>query len=257
MTFMLNANPQDVKNAIKKIAPAYRIEVMGFLTLDGKVTIPQNEMGLLEGVKWEDTEVDTSNIRDPLEIMPSARTLIILGKRLLDDSQDVYYQISDDYMASVEMLALDIAAERLTGWLKDNHYGAVGYTSYYLKGWAALAGLGWIGKSKLFVSKEHGPRLRLRGVLTDADLGEPHELLGDGTCGSCMECVMACPVGAIGPEEVDRKKCGACAMNHRRIAGKAYAYCTACTSSCPVGMEREITLRGHGDQAISKQQITP
>ena len=256
MTFVSNASPQDVKNAIKKIVPAYGIEVTGFLSLDGKVRIPQNEMGLLEGVKWEDSEVDTSNIRDPLEIMPSARTLIILGKRLLDDSHDVYYRISDDYMASVEMMALDIASEKLTAWLKQNGYEAAEYTSYYLKGWAVLAGLGWIGKSKLFVSMEHGPRLRLRGILTDADLGEPHEVLGDDSCGLCTECTTACPVGAIGAIEVDRKKCGACVLNHRKISGGAYEYCTACTASCPVGMKHKVAPHEHTVQAISRQQIT-
>ena len=257
MTFMPNASPKDVKSAIKRIAPAYGIEVTGFLALDGKITIPRNEMGLLEGVLWEDAEVDTSGIPDPLDLMPSARTLIILGKRLLDDSRDVYYRMSDDYIASVEMMALDIASEKISGSLRQSGYGAEEYTSFYLKGWAVLAGLGWIGKSKLFVSAEHGPRLRLKGILTDADLGETREVLSDAICGTCAECARACPVGAIGPEEVDRKKCAACALNHRRISDRVYAYCTACTASCPVGMQKDATLLELEGQAISRQQITP
>lgn len=243
-TFMPNASPQDAKSAIKRIAPAYGIEVTGFLALDGKVTIPRDEMGLLEGVKWEDAEVDTSGIPDPLDLMPSARTLVILGKSLLDDSRDVYYRMSDDYTASVEMMALDIASEKIVGWLKQNGYVAEEYASFYLKGWAVLAGLGWIGKSKLFVSTVYGPRLRLKGILTDADLGETHEVLGDGTCGTCTECARACPVGAIGPEEVDRKKCAACALNRRQISDRAYAYCTACTASCPVGAKKGAAPHG-------------
>ena len=265
MTFMLNAHPGDAKNPmknditndIKTIASAYNIEVVGFLNLDGTTIIPSGEMNLLKGVKWADTEVNTSNIQDPIDIMPSARTLVIMGKRLLDDSQDVYYQISENYVESVEMMALDIAVARLKERLKDKGYSAVEYTSYYLKGWAVLAGLGWIGKSRLFISREYGPRLRLRGILTDIALGESSEVLSDDNCGQCTECAKACPAGAIGSNGVNRKKCGACALNHRKISEKAYAYCTACTSSCPVGMKHKVVPHVHGNQAISKQRITP
>src|SRR5208337_783606 len=118
MTFMLNAHPEDakntmkndIKNDIKAIASAYNIEVVGYLNLDGTTTIPSGEMSLLKGVKWADTEVDTSHIQDPADIMPAAKTLVILGKRLMDDSRDVYYQISENYVESVEMMVLDIAA---------------------------------------------------------------------------------------------------------------------------------------------------
>lgn len=254
---MPNAHSQDTKNAIKNVTSTYGIEVIGFLKLDREVIIPADEMDLLKGVKWEDTEVDISNIQNPLDIMPSAKALIILGKRLLDDSQDIYYQISDEYTASVEMMVLDVAAAKLAEQLKKNGYDALEYTSYYLKVWAVLAGLGWIGKSRLFVSKEHGPRLRLRGILTDADMGELSEVLGDENCGRCVECAKACPVGAIGEDEVDRKKCGACLLNHRKISVCAYAYCTACTASCPVGMKIKVASHAHAGQAVSKQQITP
>ncbi len=257
MSFMPNAHSQDAKNAIKNVTSTYGIEVIGFLKLDSEVIIPADEMDLLKGVKWENSEVDVSNVQNPLDIMPSAKTMIILGKRLIDDSQDIYYQISDEYMASVEMMVLDVAAAKLAETLKKNGFEASEYTSYYLKVWAVLAGLGWIGKSRLFVSKDHGPRLRLRGILTDADMGELSEVLSDENCGECVECAKACPAGAIGAEEVDRKKCGACILNHRKVSGSSYAYCTACTASCPVGMKPKAAPHAHAGQAISKQQITP
>ncbi len=42
---------------------------------------------------------------------------------------------------------------------------------------ATRAGLGWIGKSALLITKEYGPAVRLGSVLTDADLetGTTHE----------------------------------------------------------------------------------
>jgi epoxyqueuosine reductase len=38
---------------------------------------------------------------------------------------------------------------------------------------AVLAGLGWIGKSALFVSPQYGPRVRLATILTDCPLPKP------------------------------------------------------------------------------------
>lgn len=232
---MHDARDGSIKEEVAAIAAKYGIEVVGFLELDGRARMPADEASLLEGVRWEDGEVDTSNIRDPADIMPSAKAMIILGKRLFDDRADIYYRASEGYSASVEMMLLEIAASRIVGALESRGAGAANYTSYYLKAFAVLAGLGWIGKSRMFVSKAHGPRLRLRGILTDADVGERHAVLPDTSCGACTDCMRACPVGAIREDDVDRKKCGACPLNHRRLTESARAYCTACTESCPVG----------------------
>lgn len=252
---MPDARPDDAKKDIAAITARYGIEVIGYLGLDEAATIPAGEMELLKGVKWSDGQVDLTGVKNPVEIMPTAKTMVILGKRLMDDGQDVYYRASGKYTASVEMMLLDIAASKVLEILKRNGFEGQEYTSYYMKAWAVLAGLGWIGRSRMFVSKDHGPRLRLKGILTNADMGEPCRVIGDDSCGECEECMKACPPGAISRDEVDRKKCGACPLNHRRISDHAYSYCTACTSACPVGMgQKKHALTA---QAISKQRITP
>jgi epoxyqueuosine reductase len=67
---------------------------------------------------------------------------------------------------------------------------------------ARLAGLGWIGRSNLLVTRDHGARVRLATVLTDLDLPCDRPLEGDyaecAGCGGCRTCVEACPGGAIG-----------------------------------------------------------
>jgi epoxyqueuosine reductase len=81
---------------------------------------------------------------------------------------------------------------------------------------AHLAGLGWIGKSCLLVTPQYGPRVRWTTVLTDypfSKFGTPM----DPRCGSCDECVKACPMNAFTgrtfdqdePREVrfDARKC--------------------------------------------------
>jgi len=232
---MASADRPPLKKAINELAGVYGIEVVGFLKLDRKVVIPGEEISLLKGVPYAEGQVRTEGIRNPLDIMPEARALIILGKRLLDDRQDVYFQISEGRSASAETLILDAACGKVTGLLREAGFQAEEYTSYYLKAWAALAGLGWIGKSRMFVSKDHGPRLRLKAILTDAAIGERHKVISDDSCGDCTACIDACPVGAILETEVSRKKCGACALNHKEIAAHVRSYCTCCTSACPVG----------------------
>ncbi len=55
------------------------------------------------------------------------------------------------------------------------------------------AGLGEIGWSKVFMSREFGPRQRLCMILTDAEL-EPDPLYEPNTvCNLCMQCVQYCP----------------------------------------------------------------
>lgn len=61
---------------------------------------------------------------------------------------------------------------------------------------ATRAGLGWIGKCALLVTKMFGSAVRITTVLTDARLptGEPMEA---NFCGKCNLCVDACPGHAL------------------------------------------------------------
>jgi epoxyqueuosine reductase len=61
---------------------------------------------------------------------------------------------------------------------------------------ANLAGLGWIGKSCLLITPEHGPRVRFISLLTNAPL-EITGCLTEQKCNKCIECVKICPVNAI------------------------------------------------------------
>jgi epoxyqueuosine reductase QueG len=69
---------------------------------------------------------------------------------------------------------------------------------------AHLAGLGWIGKSALLITPEHGPRVRWGTVLTDAplDAGTPM----DENCRDCSVCVKACPAHAFTGHAFDQPR---------------------------------------------------
>lgn len=82
---------------------------------------------------------------------------------------------------------------------------------------ARLAGLGFIGKSNLLVTRQYGSGFSMCTVLTDAPLDVTNPGIIPLKCGSCARCVKACPQGAITGKEwsegcsrehlVDVKKC--------------------------------------------------
>lgn len=96
---------------------------------------------------------------------------------------------------------------------------------------AALAGLGEIGWSKVFLTPEFGPRQRFEILLTDAEL-DPDPLRLDSLCDKCMACVRNCPGSALGGRreaiEVEGRTfewggvdCGKCKVTHWGLNPKA------------------------------------
>ena len=110
---------------------------------------------------------------------------------------------------------------------------------------AHLAGLGWIGKSCLLITPGHGPRVRWATVLTDAPLpaGEPMEQ----RCGSCHECVDACPPGVIAgrsfvesePREARYDAPGCQRYIGSMEQGGRPGVCGMCLYVCPHGRKKE------------------
>ena len=69
---------------------------------------------------------------------------------------------------------------------------------------ANLAGMGWIGKSALLVTPEHGPRVRWGTVLTDAPLEAGIPM--DEMCRDCCACVDGCPAHAFTGQAFDKPR---------------------------------------------------
>ncbi len=62
---------------------------------------------------------------------------------------------------------------------------------------AGLAGLGWIGKHNLLVTKEYGSAISMCTVLTNAPLETTIHKLETSKCGACSICQKVCPTNAI------------------------------------------------------------
>jgi epoxyqueuosine reductase len=115
-------------------------------------------------------------------------------------------------------------------------------TPFQHKTTATLAGLGWIGKSALLITKQYGPAIRLATVLTDAELkvGKP---VNGSLCGNCQKCKENCPAGAvtgknwnIGDERESIYNAFTCRQTARKLAKKQgieATICGICINVCP------------------------
>lgn len=108
---------------------------------------------------------------------------------------------------------------------------------------ATRAGLGWVGRSSLLVTRWHGPRVRLAALLADFDC-PADEPMTESRCGGCELCVDACPYGYIGGAEwepglprdalLDAFACSARMEELGKPIGRKYS-CGLCLLACPYG----------------------
>ncbi len=129
------------------------------------------------------------------------------------------------YIHQQRKRALPIPASQVIDW-KDNY----GHLSH--KAIAVQAGLGWIGRSALFLHPVHRGRLRLVTVLTDLPLVSGAPLAGKGPCDGCRACIDACPAGAISEAGYDRARCAEKLKEFSRMPGIGQSICGVCVKVC-------------------------
>jgi epoxyqueuosine reductase len=115
---------------------------------------------------------------------------------------------------------------------------------------ATRAGLGWIGKTDLLISKAFGPRVRLVSLLIDHRPMIDSKPADRSKCGRCNICVDMCPANAANGRLWNtkvhrdsffdahkcREKCGELAR-HRLNVDKRI--CGLCVAVCPVGKKKK------------------
>jgi epoxyqueuosine reductase len=128
----------------------------------------------------------------------------------------------------------------------DNEYYRTLRTDFSHKMAATQAGLGWIGKTALFISKKFGPRLRLATILINHPLPYSDNPIKESQCGKCSVCVDHCPAQAANGKlwniNVDRdefynpfkcrEKCKELSWENMK---QNTPICGICVSVCPVG----------------------
>jgi epoxyqueuosine reductase len=106
---------------------------------------------------------------------------------------------------------------------------------------AALAGVGWQGKSTMLISETQGAFFFLGVILTTLEL--PVDEPGKDRCGRCVRCIEVCPTGAItAPHQLDARRCvsyltielkGSIPEELRPLVGNRIYGCDDCAAVCP------------------------
>jgi epoxyqueuosine reductase len=154
--------------------------------------------------------------RHPSHVLDGVRSLLVLAT----DYRNADPKWNDDRGGRVSRYAWgsdyhDLIRKRLNA-LGDFHRsltpgadvrGVVDTAPLMEREFAVLAGLGWIGKNTLLLTRQRGSWLFLSVLLTTAELAYDEPFRADH-CGKCRACVDACPTGAlVEPYVLDARRC--------------------------------------------------
>ncbi|MCC6392054.1 MAG: tRNA epoxyqueuosine(34) reductase QueG [Bryobacterales bacterium] len=197
---------------------------------------------------------------DPRSLLPSARSLLCVGK--VYNGPQPYstsrtprelgwisrYAWGDDYHRIVR-LGLESVARQIEG---VEHRICVDTAPLLERGYARMAGLGWIGRNTCLINQNLGSWVFLGEMLLSAGL-EPDAPAPD-RCGTCRRCIDACPTGALvsGPLgwELDSRLCisyftielhGPIEEQHRARMGWHVFGCDICQDVCPWNRRAALT----------------
>ena len=235
-----------MKNEIEKLLMENGASLVGFANVEGMYNKVDLSMP-----RSEDSETEMYDIPHypmGISIAVSISPSIIAGIRKAP-TMDYYnaYHAENEKLDRLAMLCADyLIREGYKAYPQTvsstREYG-IFRTILPHKNVAINAGLGWIGKSALFVTEKFGSAVRLTSVLTDAPIACVNSI-SQPKCGSCMICADACPGKAISGrlwnKESDRDDyfdAMACRLKAREIAAKTLdkkiTLCGKCIEVCP------------------------
>ena len=249
--------------------------------LKAEYLVPWLEEGCHADMDW--MEKTAEKRLAPERVLPGVSSLILLGVNYYSDALVVedtkpkiarYAQYNDyhDTIKPALVQAGKVLEEVLH--LKPNEYRYYVDTGPILeRHWAARAGLGFVGKNAMLISRQFGNYLLLSAILIKAQLPKDspvkkivHEddygrvgLL----CGKCTACIDVCPTQAlVGPGKLDARKCisyhtienkGIIPVIYRKAIGNRIFGCDACLEVCPWNRyakeAKKILLHGRAEGA--------
>lgn len=217
--------------------------------------------------------------RDPRSLLPSARSVISVGKlyntapEAKDPPISRYAWGTRDYH-DVLREGLERMVERLSAINTFDWKVCVDTAPLLERTYARLAGLGWIGKNTCLIHEPVGSELTdlkpagswffLGEILTSLDLA-PDSPPPD-RCGSCTRCIDACPTQALVPDgdswTLDSRRCisyltielrGPIPEDLRAGVGGHVFGCDICQEVCPWNSRAPVS----DEPAFAQREIPP
>jgi epoxyqueuosine reductase len=211
---------------------------------------------------------------DPRNLLPSARSLICVGKLYqtpwpqstrFHDAERAWisrYAWGEDYHDVMRR-----GLERLDGLLREvagkefESRICVDTAPLLERSYARLAGLGWIGRNTCLINQQQGSWFFLGELLVSLEIAP--DAAPPDRCGTCMRCVEACPTAAIVPGVgLDATLCisyftielrGAIPEEQRPGVGAHVFGCDICQDVCPWNGRAPVTA----DPAFAPRRFAP
>jgi epoxyqueuosine reductase len=204
------------------------------------------EQGMAASMRWMRERVEAR--LDVSRVLPRTATVVALGCCCLtqehhrQSSPIALYARGRDYHATLHDRLRGLRRRLIADSPGLETYSCVDSGPVMEKVWAERAGLGWLGKNGMLVTRGHGSHVLLGVMLLDREADqydEPHP----NRCGRCAACVAACPTHAIvAPGVVDARLClahqtiedhGPYAESLKPLAGPRAFGCDECQRVCP------------------------
>ena len=208
--------------------------------------LAENTLGTMGYLKREDTLAKRA---DPRLLLPDAQSICVLavpmGLEPIPSQPEVasyahYIDYHEGILPMAEALIESIQEQCATAFSSRICIDSAPILERSL---AVRAGLGWIGKSSMFISPRYGSALFLCEILLSLPIEADEPYTRDG-CGSCTRCITACPNQCIDPQKrtIRADHCAAyLTIEHKgefteeqsRMVGRHLFGCDECMRACP------------------------
>ncbi len=152
--------------------------------------------------------------KDPRLVLAGAESVVVVAipyrrnPRAAENSEPRYarYLEGPDYHKHLPALLTPVI-EKWAAPLGASWKICVDTSAVLERSWAAICGLGWIGKNTVLIHPKFGSYLFLGVILLDRKTGRAPAPL-PSYCGNCTACLGACPTEAfVAPGSLDSRKC--------------------------------------------------
>lgn len=201
---------------------------------------------------------------DPALLQPGTVSVISARLEYRPDAGDAWAVLGDGERAYISRYALgrdyhklmrarlDRLAQRIAAEAAPHGYRVFADSAPALeKALARNAGLGWIGKNTLLLTREAGSWFFLGEIYTDLPLAPAAAESPANLCGSCTACIDVCPTKAIvAPYRLDARLCiSYLTIEHhgdipeplRPLIGNRIFGCDDCQLVCPWNRYAKLT----------------
>ncbi|WP_017324621.1 tRNA epoxyqueuosine(34) reductase QueG [Synechococcus sp. PCC 7336] len=207
-------HPSAVATAIKQAALKVGFDKVGIAHVDSPPDLSGLNQWLAAGHQADMGWMENPKRWRPTEILPGVRSLVCVALNYYTP----HAHSTDPQAGKLSRYAwgrdyhrvLGKRLKALSAWMECEYDCR---TRFYVdtgpiaeKAWAMQAGLGWIGKNSLLLTREFGSWIFLGEILTSLDL--PPDRPHSSHCGTCSRCLEACPTEAIVADGVvDSNRC--------------------------------------------------